>query len=519
MASSMIKNMKFSLFVISPLVAILLISATSRLKDNMINISFSAKTFLGFGQIKNTPASNFLLKEFERRKIKIALVNTHEEDEVEWKVHGKTSVIHFDQVPKDRRWEDYFPEWIDEDETLSTPTCKDIPMPIYDKYDEFGVVISRVPCGDNVVDQREGVRDVSRLQVNLVVANLVVNKIRGEDHDPRQVYVVFLGPCEPMWEIFRCEDLVLHKKDFRIYKPDLRRLKQKVLMPTGTCQLALPFEKQGEEQINYNFSKLEDPMDHPRQAYVTVLHSSETYVCGAITLAQSIIQTNTTKDLVLLADKSITEKSRRALQTAGWKIKNIDRIRSPYAKRGAYNEWNYSKLRIWQLSEYDKIIFIDSDVIILKNIDKFFVFPQLSAVGNDKMLFNSGLMSIEPSNCVFKSLMKKRRTLFSYNGGDQGFLNEAFTWWHRLPKRLNRLKFFSPGSNTEHKLPETLLAIHYVGLKPWTCHRDYDCNWDMPDHHYYASNSAHAKWWEAHDTMPKRLQRFCGLSQVSTMLK
>ena len=131
-----------------------------------------------------------------------------------------------------------------------------------------------------------------------------------------------------------------------------------------------------------------------REAYVTVLHSSETYVCGAIALAQSILQTNSTKDLILLADDSISPKSIRGLKAAGWKIKLIERIRSPHAKKGAYNEYNYSKLRIWQLTEYDKVIFIDADLIVLKNLDKFFSYPQLSAVGNDKYMFNSGLILI-----------------------------------------------------------------------------------------------------------------------------
>jgi alpha-N-acetylglucosamine transferase len=39
---------------------------------------------------------------------------------------------------------------------------------------------------------------------------------------------------------------------------------------------------------------------------------------------------------------------------------------------------------------YDKIIFLDSDLLVLKNIDHFFWYPQLSAAPNDFTLFNSG---------------------------------------------------------------------------------------------------------------------------------
>lgn len=129
-----------------------------------------------------------------------------------------------------------------------------------------------------------------------------------------------------------------------------------------------------------------------RVAYVTVLHSSEAYVCGAIALAQSIRQSGSRQDMILLHDDSITNKSRIGLSLAGWKLRCIERIRSPFSKKGSYNEWNYSKLRLWQVTDYDKLVFIDADFIIAKNIDYLFSYPQLSAAGNNKVLFNSGVM-------------------------------------------------------------------------------------------------------------------------------
>jgi alpha-N-acetylglucosamine transferase len=139
-----------------------------------------------------------------------------------------------------------------------------------------------------------------------------------------------------------------------------------------------------------------------REAYATVLHSSESYVCGAITLAQSLLKTGTKRDLILLIDNSISVHKRRALAAAGWKTRTITRIRNPRAENGTYNEYNYSKFRLWQLTDYEKIIFIDSDIVVLRNLDILFNFPQMSATGNDQSIFNSGIMVIEPSNCTFR---------------------------------------------------------------------------------------------------------------------
>ncbi|XP_027364544.1 putative UDP-glucuronate:xylan alpha-glucuronosyltransferase 4 [Abrus precatorius] len=429
--------------------------------------------------------------------------------------------VDFDHADDNLKWKDFFPVWIDEDEKWGHPKCHDLPMPTWEEYRDLNVVVARVPCG---------IRDVFRLQVNLVVANLAVESGWVKKlHSYEAVYVVFIGSCGPMVDIFKCDDLLLYQPgEFWVYKPDLVSLRHKMLMPVGSCQIAPAYAETGKKvwsaymsqspaTMNYNYT-----MRVPRLAYVTILHSSEAYVCGAIALAQSILQTyksilqhnNYTRDLLLLADESIGPKSTRGLKAAGWRIKRIKRILNPFATKGSYNEWNYSKLRIWQLTMYDKIIFIDADLLVLKSIDDFFTYPQLSAAPNDFTLFNSGLMVIEPSMCMFEDLMKETLKVKPYNGGDQGLVNEVFTWWHRLPTKLNYLKSFQERpENEKEEVPEDLYAIHYLGLKPWMCYRDYDCNWDMQELHVFASDLVHHKWWQVHDTMPKELQSYCGLTK------
>ncbi|XP_061338037.1 putative UDP-glucuronate:xylan alpha-glucuronosyltransferase 4 [Gastrolobium bilobum] len=475
-------------------------------------------------------------KNFDNRRIMVGLVNIdttrmdanlyEQLDELHPQVESLS--IDFDHVDENLKWKDFFPVWIDEDEKWGKPKCKDLPMPTWEDYRDVNVVVARVPCGKG--SGMEGVRDVFRLQVNLVVANLAVESGRVMKLDAYEpVYVVFIGSCGPMVDIFKCDDLLFHQLgEYWVYKPDLRSLRQKMLMPVGSCQIAPGYAETGKEvwrayisqspaTLKYNYT-----MRVLRLAYVTVLHSSEAYVCGAITLAQSILQTeksilqynnNYTRDLLLLADESIGPKSIRGLKASGWKIKRIQRILNPFAKKGSYNEWNYSKLRIWQLTMYDKIIFLDSDLLVLKNIDAFFAYPQLSASPNDFTLFNSGLMVIEPSLCMFENSMQKTLKVKPYNGGDQGLVNEIFTWWHRLPRKLNYLKSFQQGKGNDekHEIPEDLYVIHYLGLKPWMCYRDYDCNWDMKELHVFASDLAHKMWWKVYHNMPKELQSYCGL--------
>ncbi|KAL9330587.1 hypothetical protein ACSQ67_000197 [Phaseolus vulgaris] len=463
--------------------------------------------------------------------VKMGMVNMHEDDVSEWSSLGETTQVYFERVSEFFNWTDLFPEWIDEEEESDVPSCPEIPMPDFAAFETMDVIIAKLPC---------------KLQVHMIVANLVVKK--GKKDWNWKTKVVLWSKCRPMMELFRCKDLVKQENEWWYYEVDVKWLEQKVSLPVGSCNLALPLWEQGRGRTYdfllrkqtlyplsyrrllgidkvYDTSNLEQSVQSEarakREAYATVLHSSEGYVCGAIMLAQTLLRTGTKRDLVLLLDSSISAVKRRTLELSGWKIRVITRIRNPRAENGTYNEYNYSKFRLWQLTEYERVIFIDADIIVLRSLDILFHFPQLSATGNDQSIFNSGIMVLEPSNCTFDVLMSRRHDVVSYNGGDQGFLNEIFVWWHRLPRRVNFLKNFWANTTLEASVknamfgaePPKLYAIHYLGLKPWHCYRDYDCNWDVEDQRVYASDVAHRRWWKVHDSMDERLQRLCRLTR------
>lgn len=47
--------------------------------------------------------------------------------------------------------------------------------------------------------------------------------------------------------------------------------------------------------------------------------------------------------------------------------------------------------------------------------------------------------------------------------------------------------------------PQELYVIHYLGIKPWLCYRDYDCNWNFE--RQFASDDAHAQWFKVRDNL------------------
>lgn len=198
-------------------------------------------------------------KNFDGKRFKVGLVNVHTrvDSGLYEQLHAlhpqvETVSIEFDHVDENLKWKDFFPVWIDEDEKWGGPKCPDLPMPTWEIYRDINVVVARVPCG---------IKDVFRLQVNLVVANLAVESGWMKNLNTYEpVYVVFIGSCDPMVDIFKCGDLLLHQSgEFSVYKPDLVSLRHKMLMPVGSCQIAPGYAETGIFSFqlrNYKISSL-----------------------------------------------------------------------------------------------------------------------------------------------------------------------------------------------------------------------------------------------------------------------
>ncbi|KAJ3707768.1 hypothetical protein LUZ61_011473 [Rhynchospora tenuis] len=444
--------------------------------------------------------------------LKVALLNFNLTETRYWShsiPNSQISTIKLDPLPNSVTWQTLYPEWIDEEELTEIPSCPTFSDPVPPKKNGLGfdLIAVKLPCDRSITWSR----DVVRLHLQLSAAKLAVrfgSRSKNGDKKHKRVHVLFVSDCLPIPNLFNCKDRVKREGNLWLYQPDLTMLRQKIRLPVGSCELALPLKTKARLYS----------VDKKREAYATILHSAQVYVCGAIVAAQSIRQAGSTRDLIILVDESISSEHRAGLQSAGWQVRTIKRIRNPKAERDAYNEWNYSKFRLWQLTDYDKIIFIDADMLIMRNIDFLFAMPEITATGNNATLFNSGVMVIEPSNCTFELLMENINDIQSYNGGDQGYLNEIFTWWHRIPKHMNFLKHFWEGDEESVKAkkkwlfaadPPVLYVLHYLGLKPWLCFRDYDCNWNVDFMQEFASDEAHNRWWRVHDGMPDNLKGFC----------
>ena len=143
-----------------------------------------------------------------------------------------------------------------------------------------------------------------------------------------------------------------------------------------------------------------------------------------------------------------------------------------------------TKLNIWNLTQFEKVVYIDADCMVMGDLDSLFdrdcsfaacpdVFPP------DK--FNAGVMVLRPNADVFEDMKLKLASLPSHDGGDTGFLNSYFPDWYAGPDSSTRLPFGYNAQRILHwftykKRPgywesiKPLMVIHYSSSpKPWNC--------------------------------------------------
>ncbi|PON45970.1 Glycosyl transferase [Parasponia andersonii] len=161
------------------------------------------------------------------------------------------------------------------------------------------------------------------------------------------------------------------------------------------------------------------------EAYVTLLYGDE-FLLGVRVLGKSIRDTGSTKDMVVLVSDGVSDYAVKLLEADGWIVKKISLLANPNQVRPKRFWGVYTKLKIFNMTNYKKVVYLDADTIVVKSIEDLFKCGKFCANLKHSERLNSGVMVVEPSQKVFNDMMSKVNTLESYTGGDQGFLNTYY---------------------------------------------------------------------------------------------
>lgn len=91
-----------------------------------------------------------------------------------------------------------------------------------------------------------------------------------------------------------------------------------------------------------------------------------------------------------------------------------------------------TKIHCWTLTQYTKAVFLDADTLVVKNVDDLFEREEITAVPDIGWpdCFNTGVFVFRPSVDTFTALAQLAASEGSFDGGDQGLLNQYFSDWN-----------------------------------------------------------------------------------------
>jgi len=221
------------------------------------------------------------------------------------------------------------------------------------------------------------------------------------------------------------------------------------------------------------------------EAFVSLATNND-YCHGAYVLGKSLKNANTTKKCVLMITKGVTDDQKNLLNEVWDELIDVAPLDSNDPEHLALLErpelgCTLTKLRAWTLTQFEKCVFLDADTLILQNVDDLFQREELSAapdIGWPDM-FNSGVFVFLPSRTTYENLLTHAKKYGSFDGGDQGLLNDFFSDWstkdinRHLPFTYNTVSSavysYAPAFNRYGK---DVKIVHFLGsVKPW--------------HHYY----------------------------------
>jgi alpha-N-acetylglucosamine transferase len=238
-------------------------------------------------------------------------------------------------------------------------------------------------------------------------------------------------------------------------------------------------------------------------AYVTVL-STDNYLPGVLVLNESLRMCKANYRLHAVVGNEVGDAARRTIHRAGIptiESRSVDipeEIRQANAASDYHKHWAgvFDKLLVFSLCEFRKIVYIDSDILVLRNIDELFDKPHMSAViadigpGKEKVVdLNAGVMVLEPEPDLTDRLVALLPKAYEQEKqwraaagrppsmGVQSVINMFWREWItqtdlHLEAKYNvladHLDYYVRELGYTWRGPEGIRVLHYIGaVKPW----------------------------------------------------
>ncbi|CAD5229479.1 unnamed protein product [Bursaphelenchus okinawaensis] len=255
-------------------------------------------------------------------------------------------------------------------------------------------------------------------------------------------------------------------------------------------------------------------------AYVSTL-TSDSFLLAAEVLGFSIKQDHHNVEYLVVYTEDISQKSVDTLTQHGIKTLLVKKLDTPYKNNHTATKYQYTKVHLWSLTEYDTLVHLDLDTLVVDNVEEVFQCGEFCAALRHSDMFNSGVFVLKPNLKVYNDMLNTVQTASSYDGGDQGFLNTYF-WQLKYAqmfgsnhsecvqkiRRLSSIYNYDIGMYyLSNRMLVTPKIIHYTlgPIKPWDWYGYplFDMNWKWHEirlkmHHEFSQMT-----WEIYNDLTK----------------
>ncbi len=274
------------------------------------------------------------------------------------------------------------------------------------------------------------------------------------------------------------------------------------------------------------------------RAYVTLL-TQPNYLPGVRVLRASLARTGSPYPLAVMVTEAIDADARRLLAEEGCLVRPVDPVQPDGGLTGHYANARFAevwtKLAAWQLTEFERIVFLDADMLVVATMDELFEleladdqiaachacrcnpnriasYPadwtpanchysygdggsttaaELAPAGLDRYL-NGGFLVLRPDLGVYRQLGAELAAvddLARYPFAEQDFLNEHYAGrWVDVSYVYNALKTL-PTQHPQLWQADAVKNVHYIIDKPWQAEPD-------PEGRYFELETM---WWQLAD--------------------
>ena len=159
------------------------------------------------------------------------------------------------------------------------------------------------------------------------------------------------------------------------------------------------------------------------ESFVTLL-TNDGYAIGAIVLARSIRESGSSKAISVLVTDNVSKRVREKLSVdfdniiSVEEIDSRDRERLQLLGRPELGP-TLTKIHIWRLLQFNKVVFLDADTLVLQNVDELFSREEDFLAAPDvgwPDCFNSGVFVCRPNLDTYHGLYRLALTTGSFDG-------------------------------------------------------------------------------------------------------